>query len=53
MASPRASQELASVAVVVDENTESIISVPTYVTLCGVVHVRVYTAFENILSCRV
>ena len=53
MAIPLPSQELASVAVVVDENTEPIISISAYVTLCGVVHMRVNTAFENILSHRV
>ena len=53
MASPRSSQELASVAVVVDESTEPIRSMSAYMTLCGVVHMRVNTAFENILSSRV
>lgn len=53
MASPHSSQELESAAVVVDENTEPIISLHAYVTLCGIVHIRVDTTFEKILSRRV
>jgi len=50
MASPRRSRELSSVAAVAHQNTEPIIPMPAHViTLCGVVHIRVNTAFENML----
>ncbi len=51
MANPRPSQELLSVTVVVHVNTELNISISAYVmNLCRVVHIRVNTAFEKILS---
>ena len=53
MANPHPSQELASVAVVVHEDTEPIMFISAYVTLCGVVNMGVNTAFEDILSYRV
>jgi len=51
MASPRSSQELSSAAAVAYENTKPITCLPAHVvTHSGVVHIRVNTAFENMLS---
>lgn len=49
MASPLSSEELPSVAVVCMRIQNGTDLCP-YVTLCGVVNIRINTAFENILS---
>ena len=49
MASPHPSEELPSVAVVKHERMEPSITTAAYVTLCGVIHMRIYATFKNIL----